>query len=155
MGLDSKLFELGSPTPLGGLHHHDEVETVTVYKGAAPTTAHGDCSESCSHCASGSPGENSPHVEESGDGPGETVPEAELAGALGSLSKETVWRVKGFVRLERGYCILNWAFGRYDLTPVESVPEHTGEVKLTVMGERGEVKRAARKLATRIGAEVA
>ena len=92
---------------------------------------------------------------ESGDGPVETVPEAELAGALGSLSKETVWRVKGFVRLERGYCILNWAFGRYDLTPVESVPEHTGEVKLTVMGERGEVTRAARKLATRIGAEVA
>ena len=62
--------------------------------------------------------------------------------------------MKGFVRLESGYHILNWAFGRHELIPLRSHPERTGSVKLTVMGERGEVKRAARKLATAIGANI-
>ena len=83
------------------------------------------------------------------------IAEEDLITALSSLSKETVWRVKGFVRLSRGLHILNWAFGRYELTAFDDpMGEHRGSVTLTVMGERGEVKRAARRLAERIGAQV-
>ena len=45
--------------------------------------------------------------------------------------------------------------GRYELIRVEAVPGDVDRVKLTVMGERGEVKRAARKLAEKLAAEVA
>ena len=146
MGLDSKLFELGSAEP-DHVHHHDEVETATVYRGTPPSHTHEACNGNCEH-----------HIEsthaDSAATTNDVIAENELTAALNALSKETVWRVKGFVRLERGYMILNWAFGRYELTAVTDVPERTGSAKLTVMGERGEVKRASRKLAERIGAHV-
>ena len=82
------------------------------------------------------------------------IPEATLTSALAALSRESVWRVKGFVDLEgKGPHILNWAFGRYDLVPTTTTSASSG-VKLTVMGERGEMKRAARKLAAALGAEL-
>ncbi|KAL1689277.1 CobW/HypB/UreG, nucleotide-binding domain-containing protein [Schizophyllum commune] len=82
------------------------------------------------------------------------ISEATLTSALAALSRESVWRVKGFVDLEgKGPHILNWAFGRYDLVPTTTTSASSG-VKLTVMGERGEVKRAARKLAAALGAEL-
>ena len=149
MGLDSKLFELGPGAESPSVHHHDEVETTTIYRGPSPAHSHPGCDDNCPHKRIGDA--NGTIIDEDV----QTLAESELIAALDSLSKETVWRVKGFVKLERGYCILNWAFGRYELTPVASVPDRTGGVKLTVMGERGEVKRAARKLATRIDAELA
>ena len=96
--------------------------------------------------------------------------EPALAAALGQLSKECVYRVKGFVRFSNsarpyaaegeerpeGQQILNWAFGRWELVRVPtSSPEENGElVRLTVMGERGEVRRYAKKLAEALGAEM-
>ncbi|KIP11068.1 hypothetical protein PHLGIDRAFT_28183 [Phlebiopsis gigantea 11061_1 CR5-6] len=79
-----------------------------------------------------------------------------LSDALGKLSKESVWRVKGFLRTSVGTCILNWAFGRYELVDTSSpdVMSDQETVKLTVMGERGEVKRQARKLAMALSAEI-
>ncbi len=82
------------------------------------------------------------------------VPEKTLTDALNGLSREVVWRVKGFVKLEAGHHILNWAFGRHELTPLDNVPKDTGSVKLTVMGERGEVMRSARKFSEKIGANI-
>lgn len=64
--------------------------------------------------------------------------------------------MKGFVRTEKGLMILNWAFGRYELTKAPSADVLGADevVKLTAMGERGEVKRAARKLAEALGAGI-
>lgn len=81
-----------------------------------------------------------------------------LEEALSRLSKETVWRVKGFVRVDGEEFILNWAFGRYDIIPLPQdgsrAAAPSGQVKLTVMGERGEVKRAARKFSDALDATV-
>ena len=105
------------------------------------------------------------------DPPLPPLDEPALAAALGQLSKECVYRVKGFVRFSsgrpharavdgevrpEGQQILNWAFGRWELVcvPVSSPEEHGELVRLTVMGERGEVRRYAKKLAEALGAEV-
>lgn len=154
MGIDSKLFQLGS---LGDKYaevpHHDEVETVTIYKGGKVDHTRRDaCNDD--HC-----GHNHGNEMEraTADAPHDTILAISLESlteGLGMLSKETVWRVKGFVRIESGHHILNWAFGRHELTLMNVVPEDVGSVKLTVMGERGEVKRGARKLAEKLAAEV-
>lgn len=51
--------------------------------------------------------------------------------------------------------ILNYAFGRHELTPMSHLddnPDFRGVgVRLTVMGERGEVTRRARRLAEALG----
>ncbi|KAF7424353.1 hypothetical protein PC9H_009660 [Pleurotus ostreatus] len=84
-----------------------------------------------------------------------SVSSSVLETALASVSKEVVWRIKGFVRLETGVHILNWAFGRHDLTPSNDKYMEGGEVlKLTVMGERGEVKKSARRFATCFDADI-
>lgn len=63
--------------------------------------------------------------------------------------------MKGFVTTEKGHFILNWAFGRFDLIPLDESHVTSSEaVKLTVMGERGEVKRSARKLAEALHASI-
>lgn len=84
--------------------------------------------------------------------------------------------MKGIVRLasssSKGWAthILNYAFGRYDLTPIPSLDanadvagagadvknDKTGElrgasVRLTMMGERGEVARRAKRFAESLG----
>ncbi|KAI0703823.1 CobW/HypB/UreG, nucleotide-binding domain-containing protein [Cytidiella melzeri] len=145
-GLDSKLF-IGEDENTQG-NHHDEVETFTIYKGSAPplhTHSHSSKDEKDVHLhASAADGHN-----------GSIAPLCEdlLRNALSKLSKETVWRVKGFVRTEKGVQILNWAFGRYDLTDIDQLDTMSSldVVKLTVMGERGEVKRAGQKLAEALG----
>ncbi|EIW57787.1 cobW-domain-containing protein [Trametes versicolor FP-101664 SS1] len=149
LGLDTTLFQLEARGDFPGDDtHHDEVETVTLLKGYTPTHAvhtHGTEGDAntLTHDAPGDATDDTP------------IAEQQLVDALSSLSKETVWRVKGFVRLERGLHILNWAFGRHELTPFDDdADKHRGSIKLTVMGERGEVKRAARKLAEKIGAQM-
>ncbi|KAI0774984.1 cobW-domain-containing protein [Trametes elegans] len=167
LGLDSTLFQLESreshPALAADAQHHDEVETVTLLRGYdRPSHAHAGRDHHHAHDhdhdhehtgRAGNPAEAGAAPEDSAEPP---LTESQLLDALSSLSKETVWRVKGFVRLEgRGLHILNWAFGRHELTPFEDgAGEHPGTVKLTVMGERGEVKRAARRLAERIGARL-
>lgn len=87
---------------------------------------------------------------------------------LAKLSSEDVWRVKGFVRLASdqqhnskslGYHILNWAFGRYDLHEAsermaQQLDNQQVEIRLTVMGARGEVKRRSKVLADLLDASV-
>jgi G3E family GTPase len=147
-GLDSKLFiEENSPGAKVN-ENHDEVETVTIYKGSSPPIhAHEHDSEG-SHAH-----EQEKHINSESFGP---LPQQLLKDALSKLSKESVWRVKGFVRTETGIQILNWAFGRYDLIEGinTEVMSSSDVVKLTVMGERGEVKKAGRKLAEALGASL-
>lgn len=84
------------------------------------------------------------------------------------MPKEIVWRIKGFVQLIESHSdletaaanihIVNWAFGRFELTPYQQsegfADLETPRVLLTVMGERGEVSRSARRLAENLGAVV-
>lgn len=137
------------------------MQTVTVWRGAAPPPHPESCS--CEDTRAHS------HTEEPAriltDKP--VFDEALLTTSLASLPKESVWRVKGFVRLENTNSntpknfIVNWAFGRMDLTPyaeIESdsskIDSEATDVMLTVMGERGEMKRFASKFAKAIGAEL-
>ncbi|PIL29877.1 transporter [Ganoderma sinense ZZ0214-1] len=149
MGIDSKLFQNPEERPTDA-PHHDEVETVTICQGGqVDHVHHGGCNDG--HC-----GRNHGNdLERPAADASLPLSQECLMESLKMLSKETVWRVKGFVRLESGYHILNWAFGRYELIPTEAVPEDIDRVKLTVMGERGEVKRAARKMAEKLAADVA
>ncbi|KZT06122.1 cobW-domain-containing protein [Laetiporus sulphureus 93-53] len=143
-GLDSKLFLGSTDAESAEVPHHEEVETITVYAGSGNlhTHTHGaDCGCTSDH-------------DEVHPAP-EPIDEARLEEALGSLSKETVWRVKGFVRLSKGPRILNWAFGRYDVLETGAGGLKDGDgLLVTVMGERGEVRRAARRFAERLGARV-
>jgi G3E family GTPase len=114
---------------------HDEVETITIYRGP---TGQDDGIHTC---------DGNSYPELNGV---EFIEENVLTNALESLSKETVYRVKGLVRLARGVHIVNWAFGRYELTQIDE--EMTATVTLTVMGERGGgVKVCARKLSVALG----
>ena len=119
--------------------------------------------------------------------PPSLLDEPTLTAALQQLPKESVYRVKGFIRFSfatpsgtatpattdagadaesRPWWILNWAFGRWDLvrasSPVIDEDEKDGDgdkkqavVRLTVMGERGEVRRYAERLAKALGTAVA
>ena len=140
-GLDSKLF-LGYEQDYATVVHDEEVETVTIRKGPVVDQLHHhyeDVNHSC----------NTEGVVCKVNGIG-VIEEKVLTNALASLNKETVWRVKGLVRLERGVHIVNWAFGRYELTKIdEDMPE---TLMLTVMGESGAVKAPAHKLAVALGA---
>lgn len=174
-GIDSKLFCDGVPPPTpeergtttadgnGVAQHHDEVGTVTLLRGAAaPAHVH---TESCNHAHAHPHTQDSTAILHGTDAPIPTLDEPALSAALGQLPKEYIYRVKGFVRFSSASSpaaegeeqqILNWAFGRWELVRVpESSPEENGElVRLTVMGERGEVRRYARKLAQALGAEI-
>lgn len=154
MGIDSKLFQLGSfPDKHVDIPHHDEVETVTIYKGGAGGHVRREgCDDG--HCSHGHDDGSERAQSHAHNDAALPISQVSLTEGLGMLSKETVWRVKGFARLETGHHILNWAFGRHELVRIDDVPEDIGSVKLTVMGERGEVKRAARKLAEKLAAEI-
>ncbi|KII84449.1 hypothetical protein PLICRDRAFT_168049 [Plicaturopsis crispa FD-325 SS-3] len=147
-GVDSKLFQ-----ELDGhgenTEHNDEVETITIYRGTSSPSNH--------------TGHEHHHKDDSAIhiAPQETraentwVDEVLLRSSLDSISKESIWRVKGFVRLTTGVHIVNWAFGRYEVTRLGDEGQDSGDiVKLTVMGERGEVRRASRRFATSLGADI-
>jgi len=146
-GLDSKLYL--NPSSLSTQpEHNDEVETVTLLRNASI-----DCKHSHDH--------NHTHLHDAACmTDGSPLRQDVLANALTSLSKDAVWRVKGFVCFTEDdtLYILNWAFGRYDLTPFVgriSSLNRPNSVQLTVMGARGEVKQYASKLANVIGAKLA
>jgi G3E family GTPase len=85
---------------------------------------HGEHHAHCHHSES--------HTTGDVDEPLESIDEEVLTRALDALSKEFVWRVKGLVRLTgKGMHILNWAFGRFELTLLKDDSEK-GTVKLTV-----------------------
>ncbi|KAF9466469.1 cobW-domain-containing protein [Collybia nuda] len=157
-GLESKLF-LDKPEDVNYLagSHNDEVETVTLYRGSPRGRQH-------LHTHNGGDCDCEPEVEADGHDHNQTTGGVEdldgierdvLDAALGALSKESVWRVKGFVKLKgSGVHILNWAFGRFELTPMLGDSGEDEIVRFTVMGERAEVKRAVRKFGNSLGAEV-
>ncbi|KDQ53107.1 hypothetical protein JAAARDRAFT_197603 [Jaapia argillacea MUCL 33604] len=159
-GLDTKLFvDSASGSDFVDVTHNHEVETVTVYRGPSLGPRHVDHSHAhgleC-HCAENGHGEvQASNLNDSAERV-EQVSEDLLLKALHTLSKETVWRVKGFVRFDGGGVrILNWAFGRFELTVLDDYTGEQGDiVKLTVMGERGEVKRASKRFAAALGAQV-
>jgi G3E family GTPase len=132
-GLESRLFQDKDAYSVPS--HNDEVETLRI--GGASSHQHTD---SC-HCETTSRN-------------GYVIPtpidREKLEEALQILPKESVWRVKGFVRFSDGKnYILNWAFGRYDLTT--STEKEENAIELTVMGERGEVRRAIKPFTRVLG----
>lgn len=73
--------------------------------------------------------------------------------------------VKGIVRISSPMTtlpyvthVLNYAFGRHELTPMPELDEKEEfkgvGLRLTVMGERGEVARRSRRLAESLGDSV-
>lgn len=165
-GLDTQLFKLEDERDtweaLGGKGQHmDEVETRSVWRGGAQPGKHEHPEgETCKSCPKGEATE------------GGQLSREQLDTAL-KLPFE-IYRVKGIVRFpaesETGGAangevqkpetyILNWAFGGYDLTrapALDDSPDLEGVVcRLTVMGERGEVNRRARKIAEVLGAQYA
>lgn len=147
-GLDSKLF-LDKGTFVD-TSHTEEVETLTIYRGSATTRPHSHThGESCDHTDCND--EAAEHGEVEGD------MEDILTSALAQVSKDSVWRIKGFVRLTGeggGIHILNWSFGRYELTELKQETMDGVTIKLTVMGEPGEVRRRIRSFVAAIGAEI-
>ena len=130
--------------------HDREVQTFTILKGAEGL-AHRHCGpEECGE-------EGHSHLEAQPNEVHDTkgLERSLLLDALGSLSKESVWRVKGFVLLlpEKQVYILNWAFGRYELHPCDT-QNAFAVIQLTVMGQRGEMKRLVHRFAERLGGNV-
>lgn len=148
-GLDSKLFH--EPMPVTTTSDHDqEVQTFTILKGAkGPVHHHCGSGEEC--CREG----YSHGVESSGVDDTKGLERSLLLDALGSLPKEAIWRVKGFVRLLPGdqVYILNWAFGRYELDLCDAQNDFP-VIQLTVMGRRGETKRLVHRFAEKLGGNV-
>ena len=177
-GLDTQLFSRQGEEGVdwekiagGSGWHGDEVETKTIWKGGKkPGTKHDHAEgSSCEGCAA---------VPEDGTVDVEPISKETLETALSKLSFE-IYRgmpftlgtrledranevVKGIVRLSSssstsGYTpyILNYAFGRHELTPapeLDQKEEFEGvSVRLTVMGERGEVARRSRRLGESLG----
>ncbi|KAF9223555.1 cobW-domain-containing protein [Gyrodon lividus] len=160
-GVDTKLFKDLLPEMGATYHqnevHHDEVQTVTIFKGSRSPYAirdHGHSEAVCT-CVRNNGASQAAVQEGAGSLTGSNIDKDLLQSSLRSVSKETIWRIKGFVRLVAGVHILNWAFGRYELTPCKN-PEHMQDsaVRLTVMGERGEVKRSVGKFCAMLGAEM-
>lgn len=157
-GLDSKLFSLSAPLEERNgwsriLTHQEEIETATIRtRGLSSLHIHDG---NCDHPHNG--------VNVSSSHTNKPLTRKILEVALSTVNKETVYRVKGFVKLHdepslpRTY-ILNWAFGRFELTELagEAAAQLNGQedVRLTVMGEKGEVRAKAQKLADALGAGV-
>ncbi|KAG9095751.1 hypothetical protein FRC06_009461 [Ceratobasidium sp. 370] len=155
-GLDSKQFldVPGSGSDKQGDDHHREVETMTLHRGAADLLPRNHAHE-----------HNHAH-DHDGDGTTDLpVLTSELLGdVLGTMPKDSVYRVKGFVSLQSassgsGIFVLNWAFGRFELVLLTTSPRNPavermapGDLLLTVMGAVGDVRRYGMKMAQRLGA---
>lgn len=169
------------------MQHHDEVETLTLLRCAPlPTHTHAHdehkqehvhtttCSDALDHLRTPRPTGHPEEPKSARQLP--LLDEPTLTTALRQLPKESVYRVKGFIRFASPstptpvtadddaeslpWWILNWAFGRWELvrasSPVadENNGDKRGVVRLTVMGERGEVRRYAERLGEALGTSV-
>ncbi|KAF8311082.1 cobW-domain-containing protein [Clavulina sp. PMI_390] len=148
-GIDSKLFQSPDDHSTHGTgdsdhhHHHqedgsqhDEVEVATIL------------------------------AREDSPSSSATITRDALDKALATLPKDVIYRVKGYVPLAPSTAstpmsspevvILNWAFGRIEITPhVSASQDSPSQLRLSVMGERGEVKRKwAVRLADALGGVV-
>ena len=130
--------------------HDLEVQTFTILKGVE-----GSVRRHCGQEECGEGGHSQLEVVPNGVHDTNGLERSLLLDALESLSKESIWRVKGFVRLlpENQVYILNWAFGRYELNSCHS-QEAFPVIQFTVMGQRGEMKRLVHRFAERLGGNV-
>jgi len=167
-GLDTKLFKDVSLSPALDATHNEEVEVLTIQRGdhSASNFICGD--PNCDHA-------HLPVLEQDGTTPGRAMndnrktPELTrelLDSSLSALPKDSVWRVKGFIRLcddlhqtHPQTSIINWAFGRVDIVPLQVVDgvsrvSRNFDLRLTVMGERGEVRKHATVFARLLGATI-
>ena len=87
---------------------------------------------------------------------GFTITRARLEEILQSCSASEVYRIKGFIQVEEeGLSILNFAFGRWDITLLKrSLGEGEKGLRLTVMLPRGSAKRWENRLSEAFGKEV-
>jgi G3E family GTPase len=149
-GLDSKLY-LENPPTANQPDHHDEVETITVSRGA-PLHRRSPRNDGYMHFH-GSPSEEPTTLSTT-----VTLDRETLVSALEALPKESVWRVKGFVRFARDsrVWILNWAFGRYEVTVFTDASEESGDgqLQLTIMGASGELRTPTNRFASKVGGEL-
>ncbi|KAJ1308021.1 hypothetical protein OPQ81_002092 [Rhizoctonia solani] len=106
-GLDSKQF-LDLSVQDTDKNHHDEVETATLCKGIHLPHAH-----SHSH--------DEPLAEPEPSDDHGSVTRDRLSDALEKLPKDSIYRVKGYVRFQDqdSIHVLNWAFGRFELVGPE------------------------------------
>jgi G3E family GTPase len=144
-GLDSKLY-------LGGANekeleiegnHHDEVETVTISRGRTRQNSNHSHEHDHEHSL------NNIALNDDRSPPIPLTPSL-LDTALASAPKDFIYRIKGYVTFSDGRrVILNWAFGRYDLTELgaDKNDRDNGDLRLSVMGENGEVRRWASRWA--------
>ncbi|KAF5392190.1 hypothetical protein D9757_001379 [Collybiopsis confluens] len=137
-GLDSKLF-LDNTAHEKDPSHVDEVQTLTLYRGSQGKLDHHD-HDGHEHEHANANRMPNHHASSS-------IPKKALEDSLSKISKESVWRIKGYVRVQEGpveiVYILNWAFSRYELTRVEtSVLDDNCSAQLTAMGERGQLRRS-------------
>ncbi|KAI6024915.1 CobW/HypB/UreG, nucleotide-binding domain-containing protein, partial [Pisolithus microcarpus] len=105
-GIDSKLFKDRTDESVVCRLSRSSRDT----RSALPDTPHNHGGSDCRCCSVTEP---SGEVSQDGLLPSDAVEETLLRSALGGVSKESVWRIKGLVRLQGGLHILNWAFGRY------------------------------------------
>jgi G3E family GTPase len=77
----------------------------------------------------------------------ETITKNRLDEILGTCSKHEVYRIKGFVKVDGMMSILNFAFGRWEVTALKrDVQEGELGLQLTVMLARGEGRTWEKKL---------
>ena len=105
---------------------HDDVETISIFRGEirhdSPTPNHDD--EKLSKIK---------------------LDKEALIEGLSYLPRESIWRVKGFVKLSDGSWVsVNWAFGRYDIQDYKG-GDIEGSLRMTVMGSRGAVRESVRR----------
>lgn len=114
---------------------HDEVETVTVYRGGELT-----------HLG------HAHHAERIEDASAVVkIEQLTVTAALEALPLDSIWRVKGFIKLaDESWVSVNWAFGRCDIKCYNGGGVD-GEVRITLMGSRGSVQGPAKKFATALG----
>ncbi|KAI5985983.1 cobW-domain-containing protein [Pisolithus albus] len=152
-GIDSKLFKDRSDESVV-VDHHDEVQTITIFKDtrcALSGAPHNHEGSDCRCCSVTEPSGKCPRM----DCSRVTLwKRPSFVSALGGVSKDSCWRIKGLVRFRGGLHILNWAFGRYDLTKVDVSDMDGTVIRLTAMGERDEVKKAMRRFCDELQAIV-
>jgi hypothetical protein len=180
-GLDTQLFDrtgdegkYWDKIGADGGWHGDEVETKSVWLGGEPPGKKRKRDEGHTHADGQScgctDGQEDRHEDDA-----KSISRDELEAQLKKLNFE-IYRgeldltgmrlahvaVKGLVRLQTDGTttethILNYAFGRWELTPYPSLDngDLPGMVlRLTIMGERGEVAPRARRFAEALGARV-
>ncbi|KAJ3173291.1 hypothetical protein HK101_011078 [Irineochytrium annulatum] len=159
-GLDTRLFELdvnggpiggdGEGAPVPGSrqleHHNREVDLIQLCD--PPLDSACDRGEGCDHA--GHQTANPYHKSDVAITVKASVTEDSIRAFLGTLSKENIYRVKGFVKLADGLYLINWAFERFTLTKMKREGETSAfNVRITVMGV--ELRRLLQQFADGFG----